>query len=57
MIAMKKLEKSDARLGMWVSVKGEVGVIDALTQSVVAVRCDDGKYGLAKWELEDVYEA
>lgn len=57
MIAMKKLEKSDARLGMWVSVKGEVGVIDALTQSVVAVRCDDGKYVLAKWELEDVYEA
>lgn len=54
---MKKLEKENAKLGMWVAVRGEVGVVDAITRSVVAVRCDDGRYVLAKWEEEEVYEA
>lgn len=46
---MKRLVKENARLGMWVSVRGEVGRIDAMTQSVVALLLDDGKYMLAKW--------
>ena len=53
---MKRLLKENARLGMWVSVRGEVGRLDALTQEVVAVRLDDGKYVLAKWE-DEIYEA
>ena len=56
-IGMKKLAKEEARLGMWVSARGEIGVVDAITRSVVAVRCDDGKYVLAKWEEDCVYEA
>lgn len=46
---MKRLVKENARLGMWVSVRGEVGRIDAMTQSIVALLLDDGKYMLAKW--------
>ena len=54
---MKKLAKEEARLGMWVSARGEIGVVDAITRSVVAVRCDDGKYVLAMGEEDCVYEA
>jgi len=43
------LSKENARLGQRVSVSGELGMVDAITQSVLAVQMDDGRYVLARW--------
>lgn len=47
------VSKNEARLGQWVCVRGEVGKLSAITEAVAAVRLDDGKYVLAKWEDVD----
>lgn len=46
------LRKEEARLGQRVLVGREKGAgkIDAITQSVVAVCMDDGRYVLMRWE-------
>jgi len=44
------VENGKARLGQWVCVRGEVGRLSAITEAVAAVRLDDGKFVLAKWE-------
>jgi hypothetical protein len=44
------VSKELARLGQWVCVRGEVGKLSAITEAIAAVRLDDGKYVLAKWE-------
>ena len=48
---MVALQKDLARLGMSVLAGKEksLGVVDAITQSVVAVRVEGGRYVLAKW--------
>ena len=48
---MVALQKELARLGMSVLAGKEksLGVVDAITQSVVAVRVEGGRYVLAKW--------
>lgn len=50
------LRKEDVRLGQRVLVGRERGRVDAITQSVVAVFMEDGRYVLARWE-DGVYEA
>ena len=47
---MVTVRKENARLGQRVRCQGGVGRIDAITQSVVAILADDGRYVLARWD-------
>ena len=49
------LRKEDVRLGQRVLVGRERGRVDAITQSVIAVCMEDGRYVLARGE-DGVYE-
>lgn len=53
---MEALGKENVRLGQRVRCGRETGIVDAMTQSVVALRLEDGRYALVRWE-DGLYEA